>query len=557
MTHFETPENSSLNDDYSFFRHLLHTSLAETLRKHKPLITTLTARLKTNNAIIALRIRKNHLYRMKTQYSNPETKKLIIEEIYTVNNALKKEIRQEREKFRKDQMAEIENLNQTDCRKMWQELKRMAGWTSKEKEIQTVLDEKQEEVCDEAALKVWETSFKKLGIEDLDDKSFDKHFGQGRLNENETFERASKNSKNETKELDKEISIEEINKAIGMLQIRKAAGIDEITAESVKKGGEEFTFALLKLIKAWEKEEIPEDWARGVIFPIFKDGDPRETLNYRGITLLSIVGKVYSQVLNNRLISWCEKNFKLAEQAGFRPTRGCPDQLFSLIEILRNRDKKGTFCCFIDVKKAFDRVFRGGLWSKLWKIGINGKLWRVLRAIYQKVESCVLVSGETTDWFSIDTGVRQGCVLSPILYAFFINGLIDELKQAQLGVEISPEVLIDCLLYADDIVLITDSKEKLQRMLDIVTEYARKWRFELNPKKSEVVVFGMRYPPRDLQMKLGQHILKQVGQYKYLGIELTRTLFKWNIYTKSILEKATRNMAHVWASCKINFRIRL
>lgn len=93
-----------------------------------------------------------------------------------------------------------------------------------------------------------------------------------------------------------------------MLQLRKAAGIDEITAEAVKNGGEELKVAMLTLVnKVWEKEEIPEEWARGIIFPISKDGDPRETLNYRGITLLSIVGKVFSQVLNNRLINWCEK----------------------------------------------------------------------------------------------------------------------------------------------------------------------------------------------------------------------------------------------------------
>ena len=166
-------------------------------------------------------------------------------------------------------------------------------------------------------------------------------------------------------------------------------------------------------------------------------------------------------MLNIRLIYWCERNRILAEeQGGFRPQRGCPDQLFSLVEILRNRGQTGTFCCFIDVKKAFDRVFRGGLWARLWKVGVRGKLWRVLRTIYKKVESCVLVSGEKTEWFKIDTGVRQGCVLSPRLYALFINGLIDELSNAKLGVEISPGLLLASLLYADDIVLIARQLEK-------------------------------------------------------------------------------------------------
>ena len=133
---------------------MLHTSLSETLNKHRPLLTTLTARLKTNPDIINLRMRKNKLYRMKKDCSNPDNKKMIYEEIFKVNDTLKKRIRQERDKFRKEQITEIEDLQQTDCRRMWQELKRLAGWTGKTKEIQAVLNDKQEEVCEEA-LKVF------------------------------------------------------------------------------------------------------------------------------------------------------------------------------------------------------------------------------------------------------------------------------------------------------------------------------------------------------------------------------------------------------------------
>ena len=79
-------------------------------------------------------------------------------------------------------------------------------------------------------------------------------------------------------------------------------------------------------------------------------------------------------------------------------------------------------------------------------------MWRMLRTIYKKVESCVLINGNKTDWFTIETGVRQACVLSPLLYALFINGLIVELNEAKLGVEVTPEQLVGCLLYADDLV---------------------------------------------------------------------------------------------------------
>src|SRR4051812_5716572 len=94
-------------------------------------------------------------------------------------------------------------------------------------------------------------------------------------------------------------------------------------------------------VRKYGEEKLPTDWTRGIIFPIYKDGEKQDTSNYRGITLLSIVGKVYAQVINERLMKWCERNKILVEeQGGFRPQRGCPDQLFSLVEILRNRGKE-------------------------------------------------------------------------------------------------------------------------------------------------------------------------------------------------------------------------
>ena len=86
-------------------------------------------------------------------------------------------------------------------------------------------------------------------------------------------------------------------------------------------------------------------------------------------------------------------------------------QLFSLVEILQNRGKKGTFCCFIDVKKAFDRVFRAGLWEKIADVGVKGKMWRVLRSIYESVESCVMINGHATDWFQTHRCKARLCFL--------------------------------------------------------------------------------------------------------------------------------------------------
>ena len=160
--------------------------------------------------------------------------------------------------------------------------------------------------------------------------------------------------------------------------------------------------------------------------------------------------------------------------------------------------------CFIDVKKAFDRVFRAGLWQRVADEGIKGKMWRVLRSIYGTVDSCVRIGEELTDWFPIETGVRQG---------LFINGLVRELRKINKGVEIEEGQTINSLLYADDIVLMAENRYQLQEMLDVVAAYAKKWRFELNPRKSEVVVFGSKRAPRNI-WHLGESTIKQVTQYK-------------------------------------------
>ena len=101
----------------------------------------------------------------------------------------------------------------------------------------------------------------------------------------------------------------------------KASGVDGIVSEILKRGGEEMLKLTWKLCsEVFEAERVPRDWTRGLIFPLFKGGDKLSTDNYRGISLLSIIGKLYASILNQRLLQWCEKRRKFGEeQAGFRP----------------------------------------------------------------------------------------------------------------------------------------------------------------------------------------------------------------------------------------------
>ena len=194
--------------------------------------------------------------------------------------------------------------------------------------------------------------------------------------------------------------------------------------EVFKYGGANTIIYLWKLyVIIFHNEIFPEEWARGLIYPLFKGGPAEARLDpnkYRGITLLSCVGKTYTSILNHRLYNYCENNgILIDEQAGFRRGRSSSDQLYILTETIKHNRPKPTYCAFIDISKAYDKVWRSGLWYKLWKIGIRGKMYRVLKNIYNRVESSVLLDEYRTNFFNIDLGLRQGCILSPLFFNIF------------------------------------------------------------------------------------------------------------------------------------------
>jgi len=222
---------------------------------------------------------------------------------------------------------------------------------------------------------VWIQAFSKLGKFDEDDKRFDREFYREVKEEVEKWEREREDRIEG--ELDRDVEMSEVEEALRKLENGKAAGVDECINEILKNGGEGLKDSLLLLFqKMWKEERVPKDWARGIIVPIFKEGDKRNADNYRGITLLSVVGKVYMSILNNRVSRWLESEKKLVEeQGGFRASRSTAEQIFILKETIRGRGraKKKTYCCFLDIRKAYDTVFREGLWKRMLEKGIGGK----------------------------------------------------------------------------------------------------------------------------------------------------------------------------------------
>ena len=184
---------------------------------------------------------------------------------------------------------------------------------------------------------------------------------------------------------------------------------------------------------AWREGRAPVDWQTGIVVLFFKKGDRRECFNYRGITLLSLPGKVYTRVLEWKCQTIVEAKIQ-DTQRGFRPGRGTTDQLFILRQVFEKAWKfvKPVYIAFIGLEKAYDRVPRHLLWSVLKEYGINGHLLAVIRSLYNDCKSRGRINGSKSNSFRVRVGLRQGCVFSPLLFIISMNRIAREKHHTRL-----------------------------------------------------------------------------------------------------------------------------
>ena len=171
-----------------------------------------------------------------------------------------------------------------------------------------------------------------------------------------------------------------------------------------------------------------------MIVNLFKEGDRADPDNYRGISLISCLGKLYLSMWATRIAEHAE--VRLGErQGGFRARRSTVDQALILHEALLRRKRAGldTHLCFVDFRKAFDTVWHEGLWKRMWDVGIRGKAWRVTRNLYSSSNACVKLGDNTSRSVPMRQGVRQGCPLSPTLFNLFVEELAERLRKSGFG----------------------------------------------------------------------------------------------------------------------------
>ena len=215
----------------------------------------------------------------------------------------------------------------------------------------------------------------------------------------------------------------EIKSAIQRLKNGKAAGNDLIVAELLKADVDFTTEKVKQLLdKIWQQEKIPDRWRKGLIVKLPKKGDLKNCKNWRGITLLPVVSKVLERILIDRIKSGVDNRLR-KEQAGYRPGRGTTNQVFILKNIIEQSHEwqSSLYLNFIDFEKVFDSVYRDSLWVIMKAYGIPLKIVELVKALYNNFECAVIEESELTEWFKIETGVKQGCNLSGFLFLLVID----------------------------------------------------------------------------------------------------------------------------------------
>ena len=343
------------------------------------------------------------------------------------------------------------------------------------------------------------------------------------------------------KVFDSNFSSAEMTTALKKLKPRKTPGPDKVTNEMIVHLCVESQSVLLAYInRTWREGELPNAWLTATIKPILKkDKPPTDPKNYRPISLTSCIGKLAERMVNTRLYWWLESTNSLNNhQAGFR--KGCrtEDQLFRFVQDTVDgfQQQKNTTAVFIDLQQAYDRVWRQGLFMKMNKLGIHGKMYSWIQAFLRNRTIRTNLNGTMSGKQTLHEGLPQGSSLSCTLFLIFINDL-------------PPLLTVSKALYADDLVIWVSEKysvlarAKLKRALATLGTYCSLWKLRLNTDKTTYSIFtrSPKTAKQEYLLKINGETIKKEENPSYLGVTLDQQV-NLSAFIRSLKEKATKRL---------------
>ena len=344
-------------------------------------------------------------------------------------------------------------------------------------------------------------------------------------------------------------TLEETAEAISLLSNGKAPGPDAIPAEVYKAGGHILVEKLTELFKSmWEQESVPQEFKDASIIHLYKKKGNRQSCdNHRGISLLSIAGKILARIILNRLICHLDQEELLPEsQCGFRRDRGTTDMIFAARQLQEKCQEQNLdlYLTFVDLTKAFDSVCREGLWRIMAKFGCPQKLITMVRQFHDGMMASVQDQSASSASFSVTNGVKQGCVLAPTLFSMMFSAMLQHaftddsngikyncrfdgglfnLRRLQAKTKIQTRTVCE-LLFADDSALAAGSEADMQHTVNLFSSACDNFGLTISTKKTEVMYQPAPGKPyAEPTITVNKEKLPAADNFTYLGSTLSRS----------------------------------
>ena len=328
----------------------------------------------------------------------------------------------------------------------------------------------------------------------------------------------------ETGILDSDVVRSEVDNALKTMNNASSPGLDSVTISMLRTVNKVHpTFFANFFTGILKSGQYPKAWSCALLIPIHKKGSREELTNYRGISILSSTSKLFCTILNTRLTTWAIENNKLSQgQLGFIRGNRTSDAhiiLNNLTSRYCHKKSKPFFACFVDLEKAFDKLPRDLLLKKLLNMGINGSFLNVINTMYTNDYIKVRVGDRMTKEIAVNQGVRQGCVLSPILFNLFLSDFQSTLeKQSDTWpVFIDEHTKLHCILWADDIVLLSEKRTGMQNQINLLHDYCSCNKVSVNVSKTSCISFNKSGQLINNAFHYNNYILEDKIKIKYLG----------------------------------------
>lgn len=335
-----------------------------------------------------------------------------------------------------------------------------------------------------------------------------------------------------------EITESEVSDVLKILKLGKACGSDLVSHNMLKNTANTINRPLKILFNMSLRNRcFPSSWKEATVIPLFKKGDRHEVSNYRPVSLISCLGKVFERIVFKHMYNYLlENNLFYNLQSGFLPQHTTVYQLIEMYDSICSALESKKHVCFVfcDISKAFDRVWHKGLITKLGAYGFKGEFLHWINNYLFNRKQQVLISNNRSNFSNINAGVPQGSVLGPLLFLIYINDIADDLESL-------------ARLFADDTSMahsssnLTEIEDTLNRDLARINEWSKMWLTTFNPSKTEVLFISNTENANSISLQFDGTILQPVDSHRHLGVIFSSNA-KWQTHINAIFDSCMKKV---------------